>query len=181
MERFDFRLFSRTKDRPPPGTYAMWWTTPGDPDLRSSPTIASIDRVYRAVDGYASYFLALMLEAMGTADPGETRVPMPKDVSVVWRGPEGGFYPLSISEEKGIRFHLSIETTSVRFREVFWRLFAEFAEEKRNAFVNARLPKDELSTEYPGGPLAWWESAKSFFERLGGGPHASLGVYLVER
>src|SRR5438552_4764883 len=89
MERFDFRLFSRTKDRPPPGTYAMWWVTPEDSNLRSSPTIASIDRVYQAVHGYASCFLALILEALGTAHPGETRVPLPKTpLSPLWRGPE---------------------------------------------------------------------------------------------
>lgn len=186
MERFDFRLFSRTKDRPPPGTYAMWWVTPEDSNLRSSPTIASIDRVYQAVHGYASCFLALILEALGTAHPGETRVPLPKNpISPLWRGPENRLYPVSISEEKGIRFYLPLSTTTVRFREEFWRLFAEFAERKRSAFVDARLPEDAPSLEYPGGPPDWWEAAKSLFERLerregGPSPNASLGTYIVQ-
>jgi len=183
MEQFDFALFSRTKDRPPAGTYAMWWVTEEDRQLRRSPTIASIDRVYRATDGYVSYFLALMLKAMGTAREGETRVVIPKNnVSVVWRCPEGRFYPLSVSEEKGIRFFLPVETTPVRFREEFWSLFAQFAEEKRSAFISARLPRDDPSSEYPGGPVGWWEAAKNLFERLGGRDSgACLRADMVEK
>lgn len=161
----------------------MWWVTEEDSQLRSSPTIAAIDRVYRATDGYVSYFLALMLKAMGTAREGETRVAVPRNnVSVVWRGPEDRFYPLSISQEKGIRFFLPIASTTVRFREEFWRLFAGFAEEKRSAFVSARLPGDDPSSEYPGGPVGWWEAAKNLFERLGGKDStALLGAHIIEK
>jgi len=178
--KFHPEVFAKPEAPMPTGEYAMWWTTPEDPDFATSKTVASIDRAFRALEGYESYVLAAILKAVGAAEGDARRVPLPEDgLSLKIQGPEFAPVVVTAMQEKGLRFHLHTKSTSTKYRERFWKLFAEYAEERRSRAQERGFAMDEPSPNY-GRPQGWWEAAKRAAVRHAGeGAVMSFGLYVV--
>lgn len=162
----------------PKGRYAMWWSTPEQPNFLASPTFQAIERFYQALDGFESYAFTSILATLGDT-PSEGRYGLPDSLFIQpLRGPEDRLFALSASAEKGLRFHFSIEQTPIAYRDQMWEYFAEFAEVSRRVLLAQEVPADPGSD---AAPQEWWEAASQVASRmeLSGEPVQTFGVVIL--
>jgi hypothetical protein len=142
----------------PPGAYAMWWATDDHPSFGESVAAKSIGRVYRALDGIETYVLVDLLRLIDAIETDSTRMAYPEEpLQIFVEGPEQQPLVLTISQEKGIRFHFNMNITPIAYRDEFLRQFAEYAESWKRRIEAAQRPKDQ---DWEPRALGWWELAE---------------------
>jgi hypothetical protein len=148
------------------GHYSMWWPTPGDEVFSGSMTVADIRRAYEAMNRIESYVFAAIMRHLEYIDEKTGRAALPDEmVTLPLKGPEYRFIVMSVSQEKGIRFHFHKETTDRRYRDCFWKLFADDCEGWRNEVERRRWPKDPEKDEMP---FKWWDATQKAMSKLEG-------------
>jgi hypothetical protein len=140
-------------DPVPPGTYAMWLPTPGEPRFTPSEARRHIGRAYRAAAGIETFALANLLRRLGVVGEGSRRVAVPDDLaSFPVLGPDDLVFVVSASQEKGIRFHFHQSATPEYRNRVLagWVAYLAFL---RRAVNLSGAPLDEPRDQ---DPAAWW-------------------------
>lgn len=143
----------------PDGDYAMWWATDEDPDFLASPERDDIHGCYTALEGILSYVLADLYGRLTKNPKPATRLQPPDEpILEALTGPEHRPLLLSVGAEKGLRFHLPVETTPLRYRRLFWKHFRGYCERWRAVAAQKSLPEDPAEIQ---GALEWWNLAQA--------------------
>ncbi len=134
--------------------YAMWWNRSQDRPLEAG--LAAISEAYELLDGIESYVAALFMHQFGLAESDQSRrLMLPQEkCQLTVEGPEGLPFLLTMSAAKGLRFHFDVTHTSPRYRDCFWRHFADFVRSCRQEIKRTQLPLDPPREE---SPLHWWQ------------------------
>ena len=137
----------------------MWWASTGERPFGESSALGSIDRSYRALDGFTSYMAGLLLKPLGLVKGEVARVELPESpVNVPVAGPEDMQLILSVERERGIQFHFHVESTPPVLRDRFWHLYALYAEGLRDHAEKSGWPVDR---EEGRQSMPWWRLAKA--------------------
>jgi len=146
--------FSKLEGRPAEGTYSMWWKESEPGGQEDLTCVRDITRFYEFTEGVESYLVGLILHALGvTEQPGRQALPE-DEATLPMIGPEGMAILMSLSVEKGVRFHIREEPNNVDYRNSFWSAAAALAQETRSMVDDQCYPLDERGSETP---LQWWE------------------------
>lgn len=146
-----------SEEPPAAGNYAMWAEHPEEPVFSQSPSMESIGRAYRASSGIDSYIAAAFLREFGLVPEDAGRIDLPEELmTLAAQGPEGQPLILSISREKGVRFHFHSECPP-QYRNRFWHCYARFCEGMREHVLNHGLSADD-----PDDPQQWWLHSEQF-------------------
>jgi hypothetical protein len=169
----------------PPGRYAMWWLAPDHPVFDRSPTIGHLRAWYEALEGIYSYAMAIFAKQLDMVD-GEAaaaaRIALPEnDFCAAAKGPENRTVLVSFSREKGIQFKFDAESCPPGYRDVFWKLFVEFARHLREQVSRHGLPLDPPDPAYDRpGWLRLVEKSVALSREQGGGETQLVGVTIME-
>ena len=129
------------------GMYGMWWKTKKEPLFTNSKTKQYLDIIHRATREYPSYFFGYILSELEVEGFEKTkRKPLPeKPLEITVKGPEQKDIIISISREKGIRFHFPVNSTNRKYRAFFLdQISANF--KAYHLMLNLReLPRDNNS------------------------------------
>jgi len=140
-------------DPAPPGEFAMWLPSPGEPRFAPSATRRNIARLYKSADGIETFALADILRRLGVLGGDIRRVAVPDDLaSFPVHGPDDQVFVLSASQEKGIRFHFH-ESATPAYRNKVLAGFVAYLEFRRRAVNLSGVPLDEPRDQQPA---AWW-------------------------
>lgn len=146
--------FNKLEGRPPEGSYSIWWKDSESGSWEDSACVEEITRFYESVDGVESYLVGLTLHSLGVLDqPGRQGLPE-GETTLPMVGPEGMPILMSLSAEKGVRFHIREDPNNVDYRNNFWRSAANLAQETRIMVEDQGYPMDEKGDE---SPLKWWK------------------------
>ncbi len=170
--------FRNGPDPLPPGKYAMWLPSPAEPKFAQSKTRQNIGRVYTAVAGIETYIVADILRRLGAVSEDSRRVRLPEDLmSFPVLGPEDGVFVLSLSQEKGIRFHFH-DSASPVYRNAVLAGLVGYAEFRRRTLKLGESSLDEAA-EWP--PAAWWSGNERVAAHMEGEgePVQAVGQILV--
>lgn len=142
---------------PPRGHHASWWSEPGDARFLDSATFRDMARAFRAGDRIESFLFGTLAERwLPDAPPDAPRIRLPpRSVTMAARHPETGAFLVTVSQEKGLRFHFP-QSTPRATREAVWRLWADYVVRTRAVGEGMDAPLDP-----PGdaSPRAWFEHA----------------------
>ena len=106
----------------------MWWPSENDASYTTTPSRQAICRAYVALDGIETYILGALMAMAGAEETG-VRVALPRDtVTRYFQDETGAPLLLSVSAEKGMRFHFHPAHTSPTRRDAFWQALAQGAE-----------------------------------------------------
>src|SRR4051812_39219796 len=99
---YDFLDSFRPGPEPvPPGTYAMWLPSPGEPRFAPSDARRHIGRAYKAAAGIETFALADILRRLGAVGEDTRRVAVPDELaSFPVLGPDEQVFVVSASQEK---------------------------------------------------------------------------------
>ncbi|MEM1183005.1 MAG: hypothetical protein AAGM22_31980 [Acidobacteriota bacterium] len=154
------------------GDHSMWWPTEEDSDAPKSPVLADIDRFYGAVDGREAWFVGFLLHGLGVLEEARPEPP-PEELGVFnVTGPEGQTLLVSLSAEKGLRFHFH-RSQDPTYRDRFWRHIAAFAVHFRGQLDRQGVPEAEATRERPA---EWWRLTRGVLATLGEKGQAPRGV-----
>ncbi len=146
------------------GTYAMWWSGQSEPSFNNSPTMGMIHSIYENSEGIYSYLFADFLMMLKVVERGTSQVALPpKPFSVALKGPEDVMFLLTVSQDKGIRFHFNKATTHEAYRQRFLNLYDRYVYEFKSEVQKLNLPQDPPSQL---SPLQWWYKNKSTLAQL---------------
>ena len=141
-------------DPVPPGEYAMWLPSTGEPLFTPSDTRKNITRVYQALSGIETFALADLLLRLEVVGGDTRRVALPEDLaSFPVLRPDGQVFVLSASQEKGIRFHFHQSATTA-YRNQVLDGFVNYLAFRRRAVDLAGVPLDEPGEQ---SPADWWD------------------------
>jgi hypothetical protein len=163
----------------PPGRYAMWWAADDAERFQDSPCFRSWDAVYRALDGIESWVMAMLVGAVRPGEVKSTRLAYPATpIQFFVQGPEQQDFVLSLSQEKGVRFHFNPEQCEPAYRDRFVASFAAFARALR--FL-VEQQASELDPDREPKALNWWNASKVVLPHLEeeGDPARFFGVLLL--
>jgi hypothetical protein len=137
----------------PPGRYAMWLPSPGEPRFTASDTRRNVARVYEAAAGVETFALADLLRRLGAVGEDTRRVAVPDDLaSFPVLGPDDQVFVLSVSQEKGIRFHFH-ESATPAYRNTVLAGFVAYLGFRRRVVALTGAALDEPRDP---SPAAWW-------------------------
>ncbi len=162
----------------PPGDYAMWLPSAGEPLFGTSETRRNIRRLYETVAGVETFAFADLLWRLGLVGEDASRVALPDaSVSHSVLGPDDQVLVLSASREKGIRFHFHESATPAYRNQVLSR-FVAYGEGLRRAVTLAGLPLDEPGASSPAG---WWDAMERVVAEMEGRgePVQAVGKVLI--
>ena len=169
-------VFRPGPDPVPPGEYAMWLPSSGEPSFALSATRKHIGRIYRAAEGVATFAFAGILRQLGEVDESTLRVALPDElVTITVLGPDDQVIILSASEEKGVRFHFHQSATPA-YRERVLSGFVAHLAFLRRAITLSGSPLDASCD-----PQAWWQAIEHVLadsERKGE-PTTAVGMILL--
>jgi hypothetical protein len=128
-QNFDLNAcFSELREDVPEGQYAMWWPSEGDSVYTDAPARQAIRRAYAALDGIETYILGAFMALVGAEEAG-VRIALPQEMTTRYLQDETGApFILSVSREKGMRFHFHPDYTTPTRRDAFWLALAQSAE-----------------------------------------------------
>lgn len=137
----------------PPGDYAMWSPSPDEPLFAPSETRRNLGRVYQCVEGIETFALASLLRGLQLVGQDVGRVALPDDLaSFPVLGPDGQVLAVSVSSEKGIRFHFH-QSASGAYRNRVLTGFVAYLEALRRAVALSGVSLDEPRES---SPAEWW-------------------------
>ena len=129
-----FNDFSIENETGPSEPFSMWWPSRPDERFTGSACAADINRTMRALDGYNTVIFAVMGEQFRIGQG--VRGPLPREPVVFFtKGPEERPVAISVSREKGIRFHFPERSTPPAYRDALWQAFAKSAEKFKDEAV----------------------------------------------
>lgn len=142
----------------PKGQYAMWWPT-GQENFSTSITMHTLNRIYEGMNGIESYIGASIAKAIGLLeDKNVVRIRLPTNFTYQHAcGPEGTPMVVSMSQEKGIRFHFHAKQTSPEYRDLFLKHVAGLVDFWRSQAEERDFDKDEREGEQP---IEWWKTTQ---------------------
>lgn len=176
---YDFLDSFRPGPEPvPPGTYAMWLPSPGEPRFAPSDARRQIGRAYRAAAGIETFALADILRRLGAVGEETRRVTLPAELaSFPVLGPGEHVFVVSASQEKGIRFHFHQSATPEYRNKVLagWVAYLAF---RRRAVNLSAAPLDEPRDQ---DPAAWWAAMEGTVAEMerNGEPVQAVGQMLL--
>lgn len=141
----------------PEGRYAMWWASKGDASFIGSDCFIQLNRIYESAHGVETQLLARLLFAIDAIDTDIKRMTYPEPLNVFLRGPQDTPLILTISQEKGVRFHFHESTCPKEYRDKLLTLFADCVESLRSESMNADA---EVDPEWDPSAKGWWELAR---------------------
>jgi hypothetical protein len=165
---FSAELLTRHKGGLPKGNYAMMWSDESNPDILTSKCLKDIHRSFQALAGVESYVLASIFRALGLVEGETARMKLPqKTMTIPIVGPEDQAFILSVSEEKGIRFHFNSNLSGPEYRDSFWAVFASYAEKWKNDAVRQQM---ELAYQKGTPPSVryWTNTVNMLYKQTGG-------------
>ena len=140
-------------DPAPPGTYAMWLPSTGEPQFASSGARRHVGRAYKAVVGIETFALADILRRLGAVGEDTRRVAVPDDLaSFPVLGPDDQVFVISASQEKGIRFHFH-QSATPEYRNKMLAGFVAYLAFRRRSVNLSGAPLDEPRDQ---NPAEWW-------------------------
>lgn len=135
----------------PAAEFGMWLPAPDDSDFGKSPVVAVWTDIYAVTVGCWSFVTADLLKVLGIVSSTAMRLGLPEenqsfpfftntDVPVI----------LSLSQEKGIRFHFT-QTTPLTYRMTFLQMFLAYCRSLRDSVQRTKsLHENALGFE------EWW-------------------------
>jgi len=140
----------------PPGPYAMWWATDEGQRFSQSACFRSWGSVYHTLDGIETWAVSLALRTLGALGNETMRVTYPPGMKAYFvEGPMGEPLVLSLSQEKGIRFHFNAERCPAEYRDRFVDSFARCLGLLRREIEAEVGQLDAVSNPRA---LDWWKS-----------------------
>ena len=117
-----------------------------------------------------------VVRSLGLVEAEVQRMRLPqKTMKIPVVGPEDQTFILSVSEEKGIRFHFSPQLTPVQYRDSFWAVFAAYAEGWKNDAVKQKLEMDYAKGQ-PPSLRNWLNTVDLLYKQEG---VAEIGVLTI--
>ena len=138
------------------GTYAMWWSTEEDAYFPNAPIQRLYHQIYTTIKGYETYMVGYILSEIkmkGYEDLNRVQLPNEQQEIPV-KGPEYQPILISLSMEKGIRFHFSKENTNKNYIHHFLTQIHLSLKELRNLLEQQGIEED-TSRESCG--LDWFQ------------------------
>jgi hypothetical protein len=160
VARNDYLFLEPCPEYYPEDHYALWWPEHDTHHFENSPAYRYLDEAYKQIEGIESYIAAHIARRVELVDPNQplTRMSLPEaELKGAARGPERVSMMVSVSKEKGIRFHFSVEHTDPIYRDRFLRLWLEHIKYMRQAIEERNLPLDIPGAERS---LDWWNFFK---------------------
>ncbi len=170
--------FVKASEERPPAEYALFWPSPEDPALASSPALGFLDRFFSALDGRFYVYLTMLareIELGGDEDDQAQVYALPAQPLVVGlEGPgEIGLY-LHASEKGGLWFACDTRTPAP-LRNLLLKHLAQSAEMLRAAADERGAPRRDEEK----GILARWREVRDAFLRQEEEGAAGLRLGLV--
>jgi hypothetical protein len=170
-----FSDFRRCVGDFPSGCWGIWWHHPAaEPHLDEFFEI--LERIYEQSEGVYSYLLGTLQLGLSSGEEPLRRIALPENVAeIAVTGPEGCPCIVTVSREKGIRFHFRDDMQDVEYLLLFLRHYARFVESVREDVAKVELPLDEaLETS----PRDWCKlmTAATRQQMQSGSELSSLGV-----
>ncbi len=153
----------RAPERPrAPAEYALWWPTPDDPWLHSSPALGALERWFEALDGHAALLFSALLRALGLVadEPGQPAplYALPDETLLMpASGPAGTALYLHASRAAGLWLAFDTRTPPAR-RDLLLRLLADLAVRLRASAERHGI--DALAAEQ-GVALQFWRATRA--------------------
>ncbi|MEA3336708.1 MAG: hypothetical protein U9R25_12410 [Chloroflexota bacterium] len=139
----------------PVGNYAMGWMTDPGTSLAESGCLQLWDQIYHAADGVETWLVARMLRAAGGIGNEIDRMSYPQELVIFpLQGPDRQMLVMSLSQEKGIRFHFDSEGCDPAYRDQFLEEYLDFVRAVR---AGADLFEAELDGPREPRALTWWQ------------------------
>lgn len=148
--------------------YLMWWPAEDGERFVDTAACAALTRIYAGCDGIESHLVGLLHPHLGIDLGVDTqgrlvRIPLPEDSQLFSvRGPEDRPFIVSLSAEKGIRFHFPKGTTPPAYRDRYLAHFAGYVEFWRSVFLKHEV---ELDTYGDLHPASWWALLMGYFSQ----------------
>ena len=155
----------------------MWWASDGDGDFIKSKTFELIDSFYKASDGMETFILADLLQALGHGKGARTGLPE-TSIQVSMYGPEERLVIFGASP-KGLRFFFPIETTPPRYRDLFWKNVADWAQRFK---ADAQRAGASLDPDEHRHGLNHWNGIAAMMKRIEDpkNPTEMVGALIIE-
>ncbi len=131
--------------------FAMWFLANGDEDFITSKILDIWTEIYKQTCLYSSYLIADILRVLKIHITDEMQIYLPqKSISFPFLTKNNDQVILTLSQEKGIRFHFS-ETTQFSFRMNFLVHFLDYCKAWNQMLQECKVPFDQ-SIEF----MNWW-------------------------
>ncbi|UCH89068.1 MAG: hypothetical protein JSV49_12690 [Thermoplasmata archaeon] len=177
LRPFSVELLSRHQGQLPKGNYAILWADENNPNILTTKCLKDIHRVNQALAGIESYVLASIFRVLQLVDSNVQRMKLPqKTMTIPIIGPEDQKFILSVSEEKGIRFHFNSEITGAEYRDSFWSVFAAYAEAWKNDAIRQQMELDYTKGTPPSSRY-WVDTLNLLYKQAQG--VSEIGVVTI--
>jgi hypothetical protein len=118
LRQFGADVLSRHQGERTKGNYAMLWADETQPNILATKCFKDIHRSFTAMAGVESYVVASIFQKLGLVEAEVQRMKLPqKLMTIPVVGPEDQTFILSVSEEKGVRFHFNSQITTAEYRD----------------------------------------------------------------
>ena len=139
----------------PDGRYSMWWSKDNADSFVDSPCHAALERIYKFADGIETRLLGTLLSGIDAIEPHVDRIQyLDESLTVYLNGPEANPVVLTVSQEKGIRFHFHETTCKAEYRDEFLQRYADYV-----AAIRTEVEENgsALDPEWDPRALEWWQ------------------------
>ncbi len=160
----------------PAGRYSMWWSSSEGESFASSASFSHIDRAFKSADGVETRLLGRLLSSLDAIDPHVDRMSYPDDtVTIFLTGPREAPIVLTVSQEKGVRFHFHEASWKSGDRDEFLYQYADYVESIRR---EVEIRDAALDPDWEPRAIDWWNLAR---ESVAANDEVeSLGTLIIE-
>jgi len=131
--------------------FAMWLPSENDSRFSNSEIISKWTEIYNLTSKYWSYITADLLKILNVIDDDVMRIALPEEnITIALLTSQNEQIILSLSDEKGIRFHFAA-TTSFEYRINFLNDFMNYCKGWEDLVNKFNQPPDE-----DAGFSDWW-------------------------
>lgn len=174
---FGPNLLTRYRGQMPKGNYPILWADEINTNILATKCIKDIYRSYQAIAGIESYVLANLFHKLELVEAEVQRMRLPKKpMTIPVVGPENQHFILSVSEEKGIRFHFHPQYTAADYRDAFWSVFASYTEGFKTEALKQQMELD-YSKGTPPSLRTWTNTINLLYQQPQG--VAEIGVLTI--
>ncbi|AZI43228.1 hypothetical protein EHF33_11140 [Deinococcus psychrotolerans] len=169
FDPFHFPLFVLEQDKPlPEDDYLMWWPESAEDRLVGSEYAQMLERIYQLQDEYGSLLCGVIALQVGwaEAESGVARADFPAQTAYAHvECPSGLPMVISMSQEKGLRFHFARSRNSLAQRLALLRVMERYLSQLTLAAREAELPSDaQRRGPEDEKPSRWWSGMPRFVD-----------------